>query len=462
MKEDTKVRNVLQFGDFNFPFISWPSKSIYSHEREKKSSEKRQAELLLEFADENFLENCIEIPTRGNNILDMVFSNNHSLINYYKTTVNKRLTDHNLLNVALNFSYNQPNLTEKKKNPYSTKIYEYDSKNADDEDWARFEHYLQQFDENKLENLRTEDQLEMFYHLLEEASETCLKKKKEFIEVNDNHKDDNVSQKRSKNFIPKVVRTLMRKKQKLSQKVLKSKSWEKNYSVMLELEEVEEELSRHYSVMRRREENEAIQKLKSNPKYFYSYQKRFSKTVNTIGDFVKKNGEVITDQVEKAEMLMEQYESVASEPDKDFIVNNAEDFFEVQETVEKKGDEHNSTELLLVEEEDAMPPLSLQEEEESSDTEEEVENEDTSFTVEACGEYNEDEDDNEDDEMAPFLCHKCSLEIVHECREDTFVFREEEDNCSDDQHKCSEDECSEDKHESSEDEHECSEDPMPN
>ena len=40
IKEDTKVQNVLQFGDFNFPFISWSSKCIYSCKREHKSSEK--------------------------------------------------------------------------------------------------------------------------------------------------------------------------------------------------------------------------------------------------------------------------------------------------------------------------------------------------------------------------------------------------------------------------------------
>ena len=116
-------------------------KSIYSQIRENKSSEKRQAELLLEFADENFLENYIETPTRGSNVLDLVFSNNHALINHYKTIVNNRLTDHNLLNVSLNFSYNQPIKTAQVKNPYSTKIYEYDTNNADNEDWARFEHY---------------------------------------------------------------------------------------------------------------------------------------------------------------------------------------------------------------------------------------------------------------------------------------------------------------------------------
>ena len=131
-------------------------------------------------------------------------------------------------------------------------MYEYDTKNADKEDWARFEHYLQQFNEEELDDLKTEEQLQLFYDLLEEAFEKCLNKKTEFLEKEENSEQENDFQKKSKNFIPKEVRNLMKKKQKLSQKILKSKSWEKNYSVMLELQEVEEKLSDHYNLRRRK------------------------------------------------------------------------------------------------------------------------------------------------------------------------------------------------------------------
>jgi hypothetical protein len=48
MKEDTKVRNVLEFVDYNFPFISWPSRKISKCQqgREVKRDKKKQAELL--------------------------------------------------------------------------------------------------------------------------------------------------------------------------------------------------------------------------------------------------------------------------------------------------------------------------------------------------------------------------------------------------------------------------------
>ena len=101
MNENSKIRNILYLGDFNFPNISWPEGNVYSTARkegETKSDENRQAEILIEFTRAHFMENVILTPTRGNNILDLVFSNNHNLINNYLTTVNNKLSDHNTLN----------------------------------------------------------------------------------------------------------------------------------------------------------------------------------------------------------------------------------------------------------------------------------------------------------------------------------------------------------------------------
>ena len=73
--------------------------------------------------------------------------------------------------------------------------------------------------------------------------EKCLPRKKEFLEREDTDEKQDVP-KKSKNYIPKNVRMLMKKKQELSQKIMKSKSWKKNYSGMLELQE----LKKNYQV----------------------------------------------------------------------------------------------------------------------------------------------------------------------------------------------------------------------
>ena len=47
-------------GDYNFPFIQWPSKTIYrNQEPEERASEKVQGKMLLDFAESNFMEQYI-------------------------------------------------------------------------------------------------------------------------------------------------------------------------------------------------------------------------------------------------------------------------------------------------------------------------------------------------------------------------------------------------------------------
>ena len=110
MNKDPKIRKIIDFGDYNFPCILWPSRKIYVQDQEdgkNKASMKKQAELYLQFQDENFLNNQIETPTRGKAIVDLISSNNYMIIQFYKITINKKLSDHNTVEVSFNFSYNQ-------------------------------------------------------------------------------------------------------------------------------------------------------------------------------------------------------------------------------------------------------------------------------------------------------------------------------------------------------------------
>ena len=59
LEDDSRVKDILQFGDYNFSFISWPQKSIYQYgqeERENKASNKEQGELFINYMEENFMQ----------------------------------------------------------------------------------------------------------------------------------------------------------------------------------------------------------------------------------------------------------------------------------------------------------------------------------------------------------------------------------------------------------------------
>ena len=318
--KDPKVKDIFQIGDFNMKCISWPSRKIYSRDVENKATEKVQAEMLLRYAEKNFLENIVTTPTRGNNILDLCFTNNHTLINYYKTTVNSRFSDHNTIETDLNFSYNIEVKKEKKVNPYKTKVYEYETENADEEDWLRWQKLL---DDVNIENEfggpeNTETKVSKFFTLIESLTALVFKKKKSFQDLEEREKGEN--KKQTNNKIPKRIRQLMKRQSKLSKQVFSSTNWEKNYDKMEELREIEKELEESYKNRRIKKENEAIKSLMKNPKFFYSYQRHFSKTNEKMSGFVTENDEIVKDPFKQAEMLREQYQSVYSQPDEAYSV----------------------------------------------------------------------------------------------------------------------------------------------
>ena len=334
-EKDTKVKDILILGDFNLPCISWPSGKIFQKEVAQKSREKKQAENLVSFVENNFLENYIKTATRGKNTLDLAFTNNHLLIGGYETTVNKKLSDHFLLTVALNFTYNRETKVPKVKNPYTTKVYEYNLFDATESDWMRFDTVLAGISidfEEETKNEKVEAKLAKVYENVERATHIVFKKKKDF---EDEAPKEN-GKKMSKNKIPLKIRTLLKRKKKLSNKILSSTSWQKNYKTMVELKEVEEEIDEEYKRSRLKQEKDAIKTIKHNPKYFYTYAKKFSKSKGEIAAFVKENGELTDDPAEQAEILKKQYESVASKPMEEFKVK--EDFF-IENTPDQTNDE---------------------------------------------------------------------------------------------------------------------------
>ena len=338
MKTDSKCKTILQVGDYNFPFLSWPSRKIYENQiqEEKKSDEKKQAELFLEYCDKNFLTQYCLTPTRGRNILDLILSNNSSIISTYTTIVNSKFSDHFLLKIWLNISYNQSSNEGKREYPYTTILQQFDLENANDKDWLRFNSLLETVDfEEETKFMNTKQKLRKFYEVLEGTALEVFKKKKEY--------DENKSKEEStkpKNKIPKRVRQLMKRKSKLSKLILASKQWWKTYEIVEEIEEIEKELDDEYTKNNVKVENEAIKRLKKDPKYFYSYAKKKSKSPNLIGPFLEKDGKVVQDSFEKAEKLRQQYESVFSKPIEERQILDADQFFGISGHRNDQDDHH--------------------------------------------------------------------------------------------------------------------------
>ena len=95
-----------------------------------------------------------------------------------------------------------------------------------------------------------ENKVDKFLKVVEKTVETVFKKKANF-------NDEDLPNTKPKNKIPKEVRLLMRQK-KISDRILKSRSWMKTYTLKKQLEEKEIKLKQKYNTRKLKLESEAI------------------------------------------------------------------------------------------------------------------------------------------------------------------------------------------------------------
>ena len=113
--------------------------------------------------------------------------------------------------------------------------------------------------------------------------------------------------------IPRDRRILFRKKRKVL------KNFTKNVKKMQKkLLDIEIELQKSYNKEQQENEARAVDAIKANPKYFYSYAKKHSKTKSKVGPLLNKDKELVYDNETMANMLQNQYKSVFSKPLNDY------------------------------------------------------------------------------------------------------------------------------------------------
>ena len=66
-------------------------------------------------------------------------------------------------------------------------------------------------------------------------------------------------------------------------------------AMMQNLATIEAELKESIQKHRKKQENDAVSKIKMNPKYFYSYANKHSKIRNKVGPLLNKEEESIKD-----------------------------------------------------------------------------------------------------------------------------------------------------------------------
>ncbi len=283
-------------GDFNLPHVEWSTNSLTPG---APTSSQNCATHLLNFMSDHLCSQFIMEPTRLNNILDLCVSNSDETITHI-TTSDTCLSDHRLIEIY--WSHNPCNIA-----PSTTPSFD-DFRNIDfnKADYSQITCFLDEVDWNLLwECCDYEDFPELFNLTLLQICEICCPKK-----VPPRPKSTNRS-----------VRTLDRKRRKL-ENFLRRVS-ENPHSPASQIESLKRKLALLHMDIRDAiqsellyKEQQAVDKVKDNPKYFYSYAKQFSKNKQNISMLFDENNNICTNPKDIANLLQKQFTSVFSDPSK--------------------------------------------------------------------------------------------------------------------------------------------------
>ena len=298
-----ETNDVLILGDFNFPGIDWQHLSYARTTKDQNAS----SELLLEFMSDHLLAQCVDKSTRGDAILDLILTNNDRAIGSIKSS-STCLSDHNLVEVVM--KYNPLKGTKAhvipKWDPHSFRgrnlvTAEFDNMNDDlsKVDWSSMMTKCE-------EDYDGDKDGSHFVHLLRNTVlETCIS--------NTEPKKSGPVNKGSRN-----KRILIRRKKKLKARLLALKS--KNPQSE-KIKKLENELFLLHVQLKdvifselAGEEQRALDSIRVNPKFFYSYAKRFSKVRCNVGPLIGGDGCLTNNPSSMADILQTQYNSVFSDP----------------------------------------------------------------------------------------------------------------------------------------------------
>ena len=90
---------------------------------------------------------------------------------------------------------------------------------------------------------------------------------------------------------------------------MSSEKWVQNHKVIEEIESMEDNLKEEYYKKKYREERRALDKMDSDPAYFYKYASNFCRKGMNIPSWRGPNG-LVSDGGGKAQILKKQYSSV--------------------------------------------------------------------------------------------------------------------------------------------------------
>ena len=289
-------------GDLNFPKLQWPSTTIEGGSQ----SDRLQAQLMLEFFGKHFLEQIIEKPTRGENILDLFAVNNHELVLDYQIMLKSAISDHNLVLIKTT----QFLVSEAQKTPNCAPLFSLDffNKNVN---WDMVRTKFADIDWDRM--LSNSDPDQILQCICSTVEEVCC----ETVPI---------KHPTAKSNMPRDRRVLFRKKAKLNKKLASSPTQTHKVRIIAEIQQIDNDLIQSHNAEITRKEKTAVNKIKHDSKYFFNYAKSKSVIRSHVGP-LKDTDKLVSNPSEMSELLKSHFETVFSKPvnsaDIELLMNEA-------------------------------------------------------------------------------------------------------------------------------------------
>ncbi|KAK3871221.1 hypothetical protein Pcinc_001260 [Petrolisthes cinctipes] len=263
----------------------------------------------MEFAREFCLQQFIELPTRGENILDLFFTNYEDIVQEYNVN-SWRASDHRLITVKTSIMKYQAD-----KSPSDSGNIGFNALNLFSPltNWTAIRNELRQVSWDSTEG---DQQPETLY---EEITRVCL--------VICTHHSPKRRLNKKKNDIPKDRRIIMRKRAAVRKKFKDTKSEHNKRLIEARLERMDQELRESVRRQQQLTEKNAVEAIKTNPKYFYTYAKNNSKLKTDVMALTDADGNLENDPPKLCELFSQQFAGVFNAPLRTMAIDDSGSFF---------------------------------------------------------------------------------------------------------------------------------------
>ena len=252
---------IILSGDFNFPFVKWKRMqnggctSEYRKNTNATTDEKLQFEKLMNICKNQCMIQVIEEPTRGENTLDLMFTNEPNMVT--AVDVNKTGTsDHSRVEVSTNYIINEQLKSNREMEDPNSELRKLNFRAEEKIDWENIKESIKNIEWKKI--LEKRDTIEITNEFISKISNICIE--------NIPKKNKEVKERK----IPRATKKLINRIKMLKRDKQKAKSIEKKKEIENKISETEAELIQQRRKMKLESEKKAIECMKDNPKMFYS------------------------------------------------------------------------------------------------------------------------------------------------------------------------------------------------